>query len=398
MNKYIQSEAQGSSDKFLDSADRCEFFMEPWALDDATGRLREDVTKEDAINKAGHGLHYEECDEVFSRYARSDKVAALARALGWVDPVLPQSMYIFKQARQGGEVTSHQVSPSFLFFPSFCLSLSLVLSLSLFLCFSVSLALFLVLSFSLSLILFFSHSLPPLPPYPHDPGASPPLLPLTGVIIIKRQDSSFLHTTPRLSCLGLWLALEPATLANGCVWGRPGSHHDCLRRIFCRNPQYFEDGDYSQPQMIFKSADAGEQQKTEGGRGGEGRECEKIPDNGPVFPSAPWEGTIPSLPPSTADEEEIRVSDSGEAAVRAAGFVPLECEEGDLVLIHGSVDHLSLENRSGKSRHTFQLHLIEGPSEGVEWSPTNWLQLPSHRKEQGFPRLVMRMGTKGHQL
>lgn len=46
-----QEDAQGSSDRFLDSADRCEFFMEPWAVDPATGGLRADVTKASAINK-----------------------------------------------------------------------------------------------------------------------------------------------------------------------------------------------------------------------------------------------------------------------------------------------------------------------------------------------------------
>jgi hypothetical protein len=34
--------------------------------------------------------------------------------------------------------------------------------------------------------------------------------------------------------------------------------------------------------------------------------------------------------------------------------------QGDLVVIDGAVDHLSLANTSTTSRHTFQLHLIEG--------------------------------------
>ena len=38
-----------------------------------------------------------------------DQVGQLARTLGWEDPVIPQSMYIFKQPRIGGEITSHQV-------------------------------------------------------------------------------------------------------------------------------------------------------------------------------------------------------------------------------------------------------------------------------------------------
>ena len=42
----------------------------------------------------------------------------------------------------------------------------------------------------------------------------------------------------------------------------------------------------------------------------------------------------------------------------------------------GQVDHLSLPNTSGKSRHTFQLHLVEGEAAGPKWHPKNWLQYP----------------------
>lgn len=55
----------------------------------------------------GHGLHV--ADPVFRSYSESSKVRELARSLGWVAPVLPQSMYIFKQPKIGGEVTAHQV-------------------------------------------------------------------------------------------------------------------------------------------------------------------------------------------------------------------------------------------------------------------------------------------------
>lgn len=61
-----------------------------------------------ALNKAGHGLHV--CDDVFRAYSTSDKIRGLVKSLGWADPVIPQSMYIFKQPRIGGEVTSHQDS------------------------------------------------------------------------------------------------------------------------------------------------------------------------------------------------------------------------------------------------------------------------------------------------
>ena len=72
-----------------------------------------------------------------------------------------------------------------------------------------------------------------------------------------------------------------------------------------------------------------------------------------------------------------------EAAVRARGFRPLEVKAGDLVAIHGQLDHLSLPNVSPKGRRTFQLHLVDGPSAGVHWSPLNWLQTPG----RPFPEL-----------
>lgn len=41
---------------------------------------------------------------------------------------------------------------------------------------------------------------------------------------------------------------------------------------------------------------------------------------------------------------------------------------------------LRLANFSDKSRHTFQLHLVEGPREGITWSASNWLQYPEGRE------------------
>jgi Phytanoyl-CoA dioxygenase (PhyH) len=40
----------------------------------------------------------------------SDNVRNLVHDLGWIDPVVPQSMYIFKQPSIGGIVHSHQDS------------------------------------------------------------------------------------------------------------------------------------------------------------------------------------------------------------------------------------------------------------------------------------------------
>ena len=72
-----------------------------------------------------------------------------------------------------------------------------------------------------------------------------------------------------------------------------------------------------------------------------------------------WEGKMPEPDP------------------QSAGFAAVPIKKGDLFLIHGQVDHLSLPNTSAKGRQTFQLHLVEGPEAGITWSPENWLQLPA---------------------
>ena len=230
---------------FVDSAERLSFFLEEDAVDDFTGKVKAGIPKEELINKVGHALH--SADPIFREYSTSTKVASLVRSLGYRNPVLPQSMYIFKQPRIGGVVTSH-------------------------------------------------------------------------------QDSTFLYTEPRQSCLGLWLALDDADLSNGCLWFRPGSHKEPLRRQFCRD----ESGKTAFKWLVKE----GEDRK--------------------------FEGSVP---------EDLR----------AAGFVPVEVKAGDLVGIHGLVDHLSLPNTSDRPRHSYQLHLVEGPKAGVFWSPQNWLQYKDGR-------------------
>ena len=267
-----QVDAQGRSDYFLDSASRVHFFAERDAIDGEAGGgggvLREEyrANKIAALNKAGHGMHVAEGP--FRDYARSGKVARLLRELGWVHPVAPQSMYIFKQARIGGEVTSH-------------------------------------------------------------------------------QDSTFLHTSPRQTCVGLWLALDDATTENGCMWVRPGSHRESVRRQFIRNPRHFGEslsydnncadgnhcgGDRGEPQMMFRRLR----------NDGEGDDVT-------------WDGALP---------EDLT----------EAGFIPVPCKAGDLLAFPGELDHLSLPNHSDEPRHTFQLHCIEGEDAGVMWSRENWLQ------------------------
>jgi phytanoyl-CoA hydroxylase len=59
-----------------------------------------------ALNKIGHALH--DLDPVFDRISRQLRFAELARMLGLVQPLLLQSMYLFKQPHIGAEVGWHQ--------------------------------------------------------------------------------------------------------------------------------------------------------------------------------------------------------------------------------------------------------------------------------------------------
>ncbi|KAL3931305.1 MAG: hypothetical protein SGARI_004242 [Bacillariaceae sp.] len=280
-------------DYFLESSDKISYFAEPQALEEGTGKLKEEYRdkKIAALNKVGHGMHTVP-GSAFSDYSLSDKMNALVKELGWTSPVIPQSMYIFKQPSIGGTVHSH-------------------------------------------------------------------------------QDSTFLYTTPKQSCLGLWLALDDATLDNGCLWVRPKSHLEPVRRQFLRNPQYNFDGDHDNveddktaqltdmpavPKLIFE-------------------------DRNPTPEHVTWEG---GLPPSVQVVDSDNSDDKFDEP-SFTSFVPVEVKAGDLVVFCGTLDHFSLPNFSKLERHTFQLHLVEGPDAGVEWSPKNWLQYP---KGKSFIRLA----------
>ena len=55
--------------------------------------------------------------------------------------------------------------------------------------------------------------------------------PFIGGEVNSHQDSTFLYTAPE-SCIGLWVALEPATTANGCMWAARGGHEAPLKSRF----------------------------------------------------------------------------------------------------------------------------------------------------------------------
>lgn len=140
-----QSHAQ--DEWFLTSADVIRPFFEDGAFD-AEGNLV--VPMDRALNKMGHALH--DLDPVFDRFSRTADLASLVAEFGVADPLLLQSMVIFKPPRIGGEVVCH------------C-------------------------------------------------------------------DHSFLWTDPQ-TVIGLWFALDEATVANGCMWAIPGGHVGGARTRF----------------------------------------------------------------------------------------------------------------------------------------------------------------------
>jgi phytanoyl-CoA hydroxylase len=144
-----REQTRTSDDYFLKSGDKIRFFFEEDAFN-SDGTLRQ--SKEQSINKIGHALH--DLDPVFDEFSRTNEIKQLVSDLGIDNPLLLQSMYIFKQPRIGGEVTCH-------------------------------------------------------------------------------QDATFLYTEP-LRLVGLWFALEDATIENGCLWAIPGGHRLGLKSKFLR--------------------------------------------------------------------------------------------------------------------------------------------------------------------
>lgn len=98
-----RDESHASEAYFLESGDKIRCFFEEEAFD-ASGALRQ--PKQLSINKIGHAMH--DLDPVFERFSRDARLHDLAVELGLEQPLIYQSMYIFKQPRIGGEVRWHQ--------------------------------------------------------------------------------------------------------------------------------------------------------------------------------------------------------------------------------------------------------------------------------------------------
>lgn len=101
---------------FEESGDRIRFFFEQDAFDDE-GNLSQ--SKDESLNKMGHAMH--DLDPVFDEFSRTPKLRAVVDSLGYKDPVILQSMYIFKPPRIGGEVYCHQDSTFLYTEPETCI-------------------------------------------------------------------------------------------------------------------------------------------------------------------------------------------------------------------------------------------------------------------------------------
>lgn len=124
-------------------------------------------------------------------------------------------------------------------------------------------------------------------------------------------DNTYIISRPKLSCVGIWCALEDATIENGCMFAFPGSHNN--------QTDYFL-------------------------RLGEDRRSTSYVGNPPEY------------------EKKY---DPKEA-------VPLEVPKGTIIALHGDLVHFSGHNHSSQSRHAYTMHFVD-LAEGNHWSEENWL-------------------------
>ena len=93
----------GRDDYFFNSAEDIHCFLEEDALD-ASGTLLKPARL--AINKIGHAMH--DLDPAFKSFCQLPIFGQFLRDIGYQNPLLWQTMYIFKQPHIGGEVRWHQ--------------------------------------------------------------------------------------------------------------------------------------------------------------------------------------------------------------------------------------------------------------------------------------------------
>ena len=101
---FTTNEQTRHSDRyFLESGDKIRCFFEEEAFAE-NGELRQAKSK--SINKIGHAMH--DLDPVFEQFSRTQELAQISKEVGFKDPRILQSMFLFKQPHIGGEVACHQ--------------------------------------------------------------------------------------------------------------------------------------------------------------------------------------------------------------------------------------------------------------------------------------------------
>jgi phytanoyl-CoA hydroxylase len=77
--------------------------------------------------------------------------------------------------------------------------------------------------------------------------------PNIGGEVTCHQDSTFLYTEP-VDIVGLWFALEDATVENGCLWAIPGGHRHGLKSRWRRTPEMkfeiFDETPWPEDQLV----------------------------------------------------------------------------------------------------------------------------------------------------
>ncbi|XP_034937888.1 phytanoyl-CoA dioxygenase domain-containing protein 1 homolog [Chelonus insularis] len=132
-----------------------------------------------------------------------------------------------------------------------------------------------------------------------------------GSEVIAHQDATYLYVDPP-KLVGIWVALDDATLENGCLWIAPGSHKSGVHRRYLRNK-----------------------------------------DSG---------------------SSELLVYDRPMPRYPASNFHAVPVRKGSCIVIDGLVVHYSKPNHSEKSRHAYTFHIIE--TKQTTYSKENWLQPP----------------------
>jgi phytanoyl-CoA hydroxylase len=88
---------------FFESAENIHCFLEEGALDENAELIKPARL---AINKIGHAMH--DLNRVFRAFCKLPVFGQVLREIGYENPLLWQTMYIFKQPHIGGEVRWHQ--------------------------------------------------------------------------------------------------------------------------------------------------------------------------------------------------------------------------------------------------------------------------------------------------